>query len=147
MTYRVGRLMSMTFCVESCIGRRKVSCQQGIETLFYILYPIFRYLFVGVASWLLNLAMEQRYAVLVLFVLLLIDDRVSKASRHRVNEDKYVSTYKACGDKPQCCLWWDPEVSSGVMRVHIGYRGPARQGSVISSPWDPILRSERRPFL
>ena len=54
-------------------------------------------------------------------------------------------TYKACGDQPQCFLWWDPEVSSGVLRIHIGYRGPARQGSVISSPWDPILWSERRP--
>ena len=51
-------------------------------------------MFVGVASCLLNLAMEQRYDVLVLFVLLLMDGRVSKASRHRVNEDKKIKLTK-----------------------------------------------------
>ena len=38
--------------------------------------------------------MEQRYAVLVLFVLLLMNVRVSKAIRHRVNEFKKIELTK-----------------------------------------------------
>ena len=41
----------------------------------------------------------------------------------------------------------DPEGSSVFLRFRIGYCGPARRGSVISYPWDLILRYERRPFL
>ena len=76
----------MTFRVLLCTRRQKVSCQQGIENLFEISCLPFRYLFVGVASYLLNLVMEQRYTILFLFVLLLMNGQSSKASRHRVNE-------------------------------------------------------------
>ena len=86
--YDVRYHIIMVFHVVSCMWRRNISCQKGIETLFDISCPLVRYSLVGVVSWILNLVMEQRYTVLVLFVLLLMDVGVSKASRHRVNQLK-----------------------------------------------------------
>ena len=93
----------MAWCVESCTWMQKVSCQQGIKKLFVILRPPVRYFFVVVASCRLYLAIEQRYAILVLFVLLLIDGRVSKASRHWVNEFFFKLTNHAVISRSVAC--------------------------------------------
>ena len=60
----------------------RLHANKASKPLFDISCPLVPYLLIGVASCLLNLVMEQRYAVLVLLVLLLMDGRVSKASRH-----------------------------------------------------------------